>query len=85
MGNLRLKAIDIFLEAVEKHPPDQWDDFLNQKCGINSDLRNRVSELLEGHLEQNPLLEAAGLFEVHPTVRTLERPGKKSAQKPKPA
>ena len=75
MRKLKLKAIDIFLEAVEKHRPDQWADFLNDKCGANSDLRNRVSELLDGHLEQNPLLETAGLFEVLPTERTLERPG----------
>jgi tetratricopeptide (TPR) repeat protein/serine/threonine protein kinase len=44
-------AKSIFLEAVEKHAPDQWPAFLDQACAEQPDLRGRVEALLEAHLE----------------------------------
>src|SRR6516165_3559080 len=41
----------IFLEAVEKHTPDQWAAFLDQACAGQPDLRRRVEVLLEAHRE----------------------------------
>jgi serine/threonine protein kinase/WD40 repeat protein/tetratricopeptide (TPR) repeat protein len=41
----------LFLEAVEKHDPDQWPAFLDQACAGQPDLRRRVEGLLEAHRE----------------------------------
>src|SRR5215469_3831065 len=45
----RSKAI--FLEAVERHAPDQWPAFLDRACAGQPDLRGRVEALLEAHRE----------------------------------
>src|SRR5262245_32560279 len=41
----------IFLEAVEGHAPDQWPAFVEQACTGQSDVRDRVEELLAAHRE----------------------------------
>jgi serine/threonine protein kinase len=41
----------LFLEAVEKHDPDQWPAFLDRACAGQPDLRRRVEGLLEAHRE----------------------------------
>src|SRR5262249_26240625 len=41
----------IFLEAVERHAPDQWPAFLDRACAGRPDLRRRVEALLEAHRE----------------------------------
>jgi serine/threonine protein kinase/Flp pilus assembly protein TadD len=41
----------IFLEAVEKHAPEQWPAFLDQTCAGQPELRGRVNLLLEAHRE----------------------------------
>jgi Flp pilus assembly protein TadD/serine/threonine protein kinase len=41
----------LFLEAVEKHDPDQWPAFLDRACAGEPDLRRRVEGLLEAHRE----------------------------------
>jgi serine/threonine protein kinase len=41
----------IFLEAVERHAPDQWPVFLDRACAGQPDLRGRVEMLLEAHRE----------------------------------
>ena len=41
----------IFLEAVERHDPDQWPAFLDRACAGQPDLRGRVEALLEAHRE----------------------------------
>src|SRR6188768_1222585 len=41
----------IFLEAVERHTPDQWSAFLDRACAGQPDLRGRVEALLEAHRE----------------------------------
>src|SRR5262245_52200811 len=41
----------IFLEAVERHAPDQWPAFLDRACAGRPDLRGRVEALLEAHRE----------------------------------
>src|SRR5262245_42486070 len=45
------QAKAIFLEAVEKHAPDQWPAFLDQACPGLPELRRRVEVLLEAHRE----------------------------------
>src|SRR5262245_52949115 len=41
----------IFLEAVERHAPDQWPAFLDRACAGRPNLRGRVEALLEAHQE----------------------------------
>jgi tetratricopeptide (TPR) repeat protein/serine/threonine protein kinase len=45
------QAKAIFLEAVEKHAPEQWPAFLDQACAGRPELRGRVEELLQAHRE----------------------------------
>jgi serine/threonine protein kinase len=41
----------IFLEAVEKHAPEQWARFLDEACAGQPELRQRVEVLLQAHQE----------------------------------
>src|SRR5262249_28958624 len=72
----------IFLEAVERHAPDQWPAFLDRACADRPDLRGLVEALLEAHrgvgtAEHRQPAEAADAGPVvtvdGPTAR--ERPG----------
>ncbi len=69
----------IFLEAVERVPPDQWPEFLRQTCAGDEALLGRVQELLDAHAAGGEFMatpaapvspEAAGEGE-----RLAERPG----------
>ena len=46
-----IPAKAIFLEAVERHAPDQWPAFLDRACAGQLDLRGHVEALLEAHRE----------------------------------
>jgi serine/threonine protein kinase/WD40 repeat protein len=65
------KIKSLFLEAVEKYPPDQWDAFLQKACGPDAELLARVKVLLNGHLGEDSLLDepAAGA-----NAPTLDQP-----------
>jgi serine/threonine protein kinase/tetratricopeptide (TPR) repeat protein len=41
----------IFLEAVERHDPEQWPAFLDRACAGQPELRRRVEVLLQAHRE----------------------------------
>ncbi|MGA2259774.1 MAG: serine/threonine-protein kinase [Thermoguttaceae bacterium] len=41
----------LFLEALEKHTPDQWPAFLEQACAGQPELRRRLDVLLKAHRE----------------------------------
>src|SRR5262245_4345093 len=41
----------IFLEAVERHTPDQWPAFLDRACAGQPELRGQVEALLGAHRE----------------------------------
>ncbi len=41
----------IFLEAVERHAPDQWPAFLDRACAGRPELRGQVEALLAAHRE----------------------------------
>lgn len=47
----------IFLDAIEKHAPDQWEAFLDDACLGNEKLRNDVLSLLEGHARGASLID----------------------------
>jgi WD40 repeat protein/serine/threonine protein kinase len=42
---------DIFLTAVEDHPPDRWDAYLEQACAGDEELRRQAALLLKAHAE----------------------------------
>jgi WD40 repeat protein/serine/threonine protein kinase/tetratricopeptide (TPR) repeat protein len=58
------RARELFIEAVGKLSPDQWDDFLAAKCRQDIELRQHVGHLLRAHVEAGSFLDhppAAGL------------------------
>jgi serine/threonine protein kinase/tetratricopeptide (TPR) repeat protein len=71
----------IFLEAVEKHAPDQWPAFLDRACAGRPDLRCRVEVLLQAHREagtgHHPAGEGAapGPAATAEELPALEQPG----------
>ncbi len=48
---------ELFLDAVENHQPQQWDDFLRDACGSDLDLMRDVRRLLEAHRGEDALLD----------------------------
>jgi serine/threonine protein kinase/tetratricopeptide (TPR) repeat protein len=58
--NLNHEATDpkpIFLDAVENHAPENWAAYLDQACGGDATLRDRVEALLAAHCQANSLLD----------------------------
>ncbi len=51
------KAKTIFLQAVERHEPSQWDAFLDEACGDSPELRREVEVLLAAHANAGAFLE----------------------------
>src|SRR5262249_7218007 len=50
----RVRAI--FLEAVEKHPPDTWDQFVDAACTGDAELGRQVALLLDAHRQAGSFL-----------------------------
>jgi serine/threonine-protein kinase len=61
-------AKQIFLEAVENHKPECWPDFLNDACGSDTALRERVEALLAAYRQPNPI------FDGNSRLAPLEQP-----------
>jgi serine/threonine protein kinase/tetratricopeptide (TPR) repeat protein len=59
MSDAANRAKAIFLEAVEKHPQEQWPAFLDQACGGDASLRVEVEKLLRARAELGSFHEAA--------------------------
>ena len=57
MSTIAQHAKAIFLEAVEKHSPDEWPEFLDEACGDDQELRQRVEGLLQAHAEKDSLFD----------------------------
>ena len=62
------KVRAVFLEAVEKRAPAEWPWFLDQACGQNEQLRQRVEVLLRAHQQAN------SLFDASPPPATVDEP-----------
>jgi serine/threonine protein kinase/tetratricopeptide (TPR) repeat protein len=43
------KLREIFHEAVDRHPPDQWEAYLDRACADNEELRRQAAALLRAH------------------------------------
>src|SRR5262245_20854503 len=50
-------AKDIFVELVSNVPPEEWENWLEQSCQGNDELRNHVRVLLRAHAEPGSFLE----------------------------
>jgi serine/threonine protein kinase/WD40 repeat protein len=81
------KARALFLHAVGKLPPEQWDVYVRQACAGNSELEQQVGRLLQVHREAGSFLDrpaiahgVSGAFSLLPgeepaAVPLPERPG----------
>jgi tetratricopeptide (TPR) repeat protein/serine/threonine protein kinase len=49
----------IFLAAVERHRPEDWQAYLDQACGADDELRHQVGLLLQAHQEAGSVPRAA--------------------------
>src|SRR5438552_16020988 len=56
-------ARDLFLHAVGKLPPEQWDGYVAQACGADVELKQHVELLLRVHREAGSFFDrpAAGV------------------------
>jgi eukaryotic-like serine/threonine-protein kinase len=81
------KARALFLHAVGKLPPEQWDGYVAETCGGDAELERQVGRLLQVHREAGSFLDrpavavgATGTFTSVPgegaaAVPPRERPG----------
>jgi WD40 repeat protein/serine/threonine protein kinase len=51
------RARELFLHAVGKLPPEQWDAYLAQACGCDEELRRQAAHLLQVHREAGSFLD----------------------------
>src|SRR5438132_2730476 len=51
------KARELFLHAVGKLPPEQWDGYVAQACGEDTELEQQVGHLLQVHREAGSFLD----------------------------
>jgi serine/threonine protein kinase/Flp pilus assembly protein TadD len=51
------KARDLFLHAVGKVPPEQWEKYVSEACGPDLELEDQVRHLLKVHEEAGSFLE----------------------------
>src|SRR6188508_2807647 len=57
MSSTPINAKQVFLDAIEQHPPDQWPNYLDRACENDSALRHRVEVLLQAHVGGGSLLD----------------------------
>ncbi len=51
------KARELFLHAVGKLPPEQWDAYVSEACGGDAELEQQVGQLLRVHREAGSFLD----------------------------
>src|SRR5438552_1187499 len=56
MNDVAHKVRSLFQAAVENHPPDHWDAYLDEACGEGPVLRHCVQLLLRAHAGSSTLL-----------------------------
>src|SRR6516162_4723828 len=74
MNETPRSAKDIFVAAI-KLAPDQWPAYLDEACGQDSLLCDRVRNLLRAHKEAGGFLEPAADGRITTDGPTLDRPG----------
>ena len=81
------KARALFLHAVGKLSPEEWDGYISAACGGDTELEQQLGQLLQVHREAGSFLDrpaaamgatgafTSGLGEEAATLRLRERPG----------
>jgi eukaryotic-like serine/threonine-protein kinase len=70
------KARELFLHAVGKLPPEQWEGYVAEACGGDADLEQQVGCLLQVHREAGSFLDApAPGLDATLNQPLLEKPG----------
>src|SRR5262245_2706102 len=67
----------VFLDAVEKQPPDAWDRFLDEACTDDVELRRQVACLLDAHRQAGSFLAVGAVAAARPVEQSAvpEAPG----------
>jgi tetratricopeptide (TPR) repeat protein len=69
------KVRELFLHAVGKLPPEQWDDYVAAACGGDAELEQQVRCHLQVHREAGSFLESPAFGVVSADEPVSERPG----------
>jgi serine/threonine protein kinase/Tfp pilus assembly protein PilF len=71
------RARELFLHAVGKLPPEQWDGYVAAACGADAELEQQVKHLLQVHRDAGSFLErpAAALSGTGPFTPLLAQQG----------
>ncbi|HEV3084486.1 MAG TPA: protein kinase, partial [Gemmataceae bacterium] len=76
------KARELFLHAVGKLPPEEWEGYVAESCGSDAELEQQVGRLLRVHREAGSFLdqpaaalEATGGFGPEAAAVLRELPG----------
>src|SRR5262249_21381614 len=69
------KARELFLRAVGKVPPEQWNDYVAAACSGDAELEQQVRRYLKVHREAGSFLESPALGVVTVDGPVTERPG----------
>jgi eukaryotic-like serine/threonine-protein kinase len=70
------RARELFLHAVGKVPPDQWEAYVAEACGADAELEQRLKHMLQVHREAGSFMEKP-IVQPMPTIDEpiRERPG----------
>jgi serine/threonine protein kinase len=60
MTNEQKSAKSIFMTAVDKHRPEEWSSYLDDKCGEDHNLRSQVEALLKAHINLGEIDQSSG-------------------------
>jgi serine/threonine protein kinase/tetratricopeptide (TPR) repeat protein len=75
MPLLEADAKQIFLDTIENYSSDQWPAAVQEACGEDALLRERVAALLDAHQSSDPLLDVAIAPDTVDAPLCTERPG----------
>ena len=65
---------DVFLAAIEQHPPDRWDAYLDEACAGDPDLRRQAAALLAAHAGAGSVLGPASPGDTPTATRPADGP-----------
>ena len=68
-----MKVKAVFLEALDKHGPDEWGSYLDEACGEDREFRRDVQVLLDANASDDSLLDKGAIATEAPAV--AEAPG----------
>ena len=63
MNKATAQAKSIFLRLIEEHTPEAWPEYLDEACGNDRHLRDKVEKLLRGHQRLDAFHESQGTLD----------------------